>query len=207
MRLNILHALQQIMGDRDSTLFPFLVEGVRTGFQTPIPKSGVFPPASPQQKNDLPLSVHLTNWKSAEDDPQLTRELVQEELDRGFVFKFDGTLEDAQAHYPVGVSVGKLGVAHADGRPPRLVVDSSVCGLNNRCFVPECSTLPSAKEVLRSFPTRKSSCELSGFSIDIKSAHKRIVLHPDEQGLVRFSLDQSLCFYRVTPFGATFSAS
>lgn len=48
---------------------------------------------------------------------------------------------------------------------------------------------------------------LSGFSLDIKSVHKRIVLHPDERGLVGFSLDGDLYFYLVTPFGATFSAS
>lgn len=123
------------------------------------------------------------------------------------MFKFEGTLEEAQQTYPLGVSVGKLGVAYSDGRPPRLVVDSSVCGLNGRCTVPDRSTLPSAKEVLRAYPLRESSAELAGFSIDIESAHKRIVLHPEECGLVGFSLNQSLYFYRVTPFGATFSAS
>ena len=45
-----------------------------------------------------------------------------------------------------------------------------------------------------------------GFSLDVKAAHKRIVLHPDEQGLVGFTLNDRLYFYRVTPFGAVFSA-
>ena len=45
-----------------------------------------------------------------------------------------------------------------------------------------------------------------GFSLDVKAAHKRIVLHPDECGLVCFSLEGQLFFYRVTPFGAVFSA-
>ena len=48
---------------------------------------------------------------------------------------------------------------------------------------------------------------LSGFSWDIKRAHKRLVLHPEERGLVGFSLDGELYFYLVTPFRATFSAS
>lgn len=207
MALHVLHTLQSLMRDRDTSLFPSLLEGVRTGFDTPIPRSRVFPLANPSDTEPDPQSVHLTNWKSAEDDPQLTSDLVQEEVERGFVFEFNGTLEEAQRAYPIGISVGKLGIAYAEGRPPRLVVDSSVCGLNGRCTIPERSTLPSAKEVLRAFPLRDSTSELEGFSIDIKSAHKRIVLHPDEQGLVGFSLNQRLFFYRVTPFGATFSAS
>ena len=89
---------------------------------------------------------------------------------------------------------------------PRLVVDSSICGLNGRCLIPERSTLPTAKEILRSFPLRNSQKCLQGFSLDVKAAHKRIVLHNEEQGLVGFSLDGKLYFYRVTPFGAVFSA-
>ena len=45
-----------------------------------------------------------------------------------------------------------------------------------------------------------------GFSVDVKAAHKRIVLHDQEQGLVGSTLDGRLFFYRVTPFGAVFSA-
>ena len=85
-------------------------------------------------------------------------------------------------------------------------MDSSVCGLNGRCIIPERTTLPTAKEILRSFPLRQCQRPLLGFSLDVKAAHKRVVLHPEEQGLVRFSLDGRLFFYRVTPFGATFSA-
>ena len=103
--------------------------------------------------------------------------------------------------------IGKLGVATAEGRPPRLVVDSSVCGLNGRCTIPEKSTLPTAREIVRSFPLRGTNKCLSGFSLDVKSAHKRIVLHPDERGLVGFSLNEKLYFYYVTPFGAVFSAT
>ena len=172
------------MQDRDSSLFPSLLEGVRTGFQAPIPASGVFPPSNPTEVISDPLSIHLTNWQSAQDDPQLTAELVQEEIDKGWVFQFDGSVEDAQAQFPLGLSIGKLGVATAEGRPPRLVVDSSVCGLNGRCSIPEKSTLPTAREIARSFPLRGTNKCLSGFSLDVKSAHKRIVLHPDERGLV-----------------------
>ena len=71
---------------------------------------------------------------------------------------------------------------------------------------PERSILPTAKEVLRSFPLQNHSRPLAGFSLDVKSAHKRILLHPSERGLVGFSLNSDIYFHYVAPFGATFSA-
>ncbi|CAL1163343.1 unnamed protein product [Cladocopium goreaui] len=206
IHLHILHSLQKIMHDVDFTLLPSLLEGVRTGFSTAIPPSGIFPPKERADIEPDPLSAHLSNWQSAEEDLPLTRELVQEEIDKGWVFAYKGSLEEAQQEYPAGVSIGKLGVTRSDSRAPRLVVDSSVCGLNGRCIIPERSTLPTAKEVLRSYPLRQCQRNLMGFSLDVKAAHKRIVLHPDECGLVGFSLERQLFFYRVTPFGAVFSA-
>ena len=50
----------------------------------------------------------------------LTRQLVQQEIDKGWVFPFEGTLQDAQQQYPLGVALGKLGIAHSDGRPPSI---------------------------------------------------------------------------------------
>lgn len=77
-----------------------------------------------------------------------------------------------------------------------------MCGVKDRCKLPERTTLPSAKDVIRCFPLRNNSLELSGFSLDIKSAHKGVVLRDTEQGLLGFCLNDSLYFYRVCPFGA-----
>ena len=44
------------------------------------------------------------------------------------------------------------------------------------------------------------------WTLDIKSAHKRVVIRTEEQGLLGFQIDGKLYFYRVCPFGATFSA-
>ena len=46
--------------------------------------------------------------------------------------------------------------------------------------------LPSAKDAIRCYPLRSSSCTLWGLSIDIKSAHKLVKLRPSERGLVSF---------------------
>ena len=42
------------------------------------------------------LSVHLENWKSAEDRPDLVDGLVQDELDKGWIYKFNGNVDDAR---------------------------------------------------------------------------------------------------------------
>ena len=133
--------------------------------------------------------------------------LVEEEVSKGWVTKFPGDLSDAQDAYPAGVAVGKLGVATSDSRPPRLVVDQSVCGLNARCHIPERSTLPTAKDILRSYPLRGTTEDFMAMSLDIKSAHKCVVLHEKERGLVGFSFDGALYFYNVAPFGASSSAA
>ena len=119
--------------------------------------------------------------------------------------KFEGGIEAAKDFFPA-VAVGRLGVAYSDSRPPRLVVDSSVCGVNARCHIPERTTLPTAKDVIRCYPLRGSNAELAGFSLDIKSAHKRVVIRTEEQGRLGFQIDGKLFFYLVCPFGATFSA-
>ena len=147
MRLKLMNALRLIMKDADASLFDCLLAGVPTGFSNNIPPSGVFPPRASQDPPSTPLSVHWQNWFSAESHPDLTAELVEEEIAQGWVTPFSGTLEDAQQQYPLGVSVGKLGIAFSETRAPRLVVDSSICGLNNRCNIPEHTTVPTAKKM------------------------------------------------------------
>ena len=67
-----------------------------------------------------------------------------------------------------------------------------MCGVNDRCTLPERTTLPSAKDVIRCFPLRNNSHDLSGFSLDIKSAHKRVVIKDSEHGLLGFNLNGAL---------------
>ena len=43
-----------------------------------------------------------------------------------------------------------------------------------------------------------------GFSLDVKAAHKRIVLHPDECGLVGFSLEGTAFLLSSYPVWCSF---
>ena len=94
----------------------------------------------------------------------------------------------------------------SDSRPPRLVLDSSICGVNAQCCMPEHSTLPTAADVIRCYPLRNSQEPLDCFSIDIKSAHKRIAVAAEDRGFLGFQFRGKLFFDRVCPFGAVFSA-
>ena len=93
-----------------------------TGFCHNIPPSKCMPPNERDIQMEVPLSAHYSNWNSADSDLVLTKSLVQEEIDKGWVFEFEGTLEEAQARWPLGVSLGNLGIAHSDGRAPRLAL-------------------------------------------------------------------------------------
>ena len=132
------------MPNEDVPLFPSLIEGVSTGFHDDIIPSGCFPPNDKPELPSTPLSIHLANWQSAEKEPETTLALVEEEVKQGWVYKFDGSIGDAKQMFP-HVAIGRLGVAFSDSRPPRLVVDSSVCGVNDRCKLPE-RTNPSIGE-------------------------------------------------------------
>ena len=203
INLHALKVLSSICNDAGTTLCDHLIAGVPTGYHNNIPISHCFPTTTEDDSPHDPLSIHLASWQSALDDPATTSSLVQDEIDNNWVDKFLGDVAAAQSFFNGDISVGRLGVATSDSRPPRLVVDLLVGGPNQNCIIPERSTLPSAKDILR---LRNSSDDQLGLSIDVKSAHKRISIRPSERGLVGFSWKGDLFFYRVCPFGATFSA-
>ena len=177
--LTALQSVSQFMRDPDIYLFDSLIKGVSTGIDSAIPPSHVFSAVDlpPEKASQPDLSIHLAKWKSAEEHEDITSSLIQEELRQGWIEPFHGTVADAKLRWPLGVAVGKLGIAFHESRPPRLVVDPSISGANAACVVPEKQTMPSAFDVIRSFPLRNLRKSQSAFSLDIKSAHKRIVLN------------------------------
>lgn len=87
--LSLWRALVQLTGDIDSELPTILETGVPTGILQPVPCSGVWEPAvltDAGDADDLPdLVRHLEPWGSAESDPTLVRELLQKDLDAGYL--------------------------------------------------------------------------------------------------------------------------
>ena len=56
------------------------------------------------------------------------------------------TVAEAQRKWPLGVAVGKLNVVFAE-KEPCLVLDSTVCQVNTRCYLPERLSLPMASDL------------------------------------------------------------
>ncbi|OLQ12435.1 hypothetical protein AK812_SmicGene3653 [Symbiodinium microadriaticum] len=201
--LHALSMLSSALHDCDISLFGALLQGVPTGFKQDIPLSGCFAPSGRAVEEDS-LSIALENWQGAEADPLLLEELVQVEVDSGWLRCID-SLEDARKIWP-NVAVGKLNIVHSAGRKPRLVVDSSVCGTNSACLIPERSALPTLQSIQCAWPLRGRHEPVAAWSIDVKSAHKSIRVRESEQGLLGIRVGPKLFFYKVCPFGAAFSA-
>lgn len=79
--------------------------------------------------------------------------------------------------------------------------------MNGRCHLPERQKLPNLRHIsffLSSCPPLQE--EWQGASIDIKAAHKRMLIREDERGSLLFRFDNRLFAYRSAHFGAKTSA-
>ena len=88
MCLNALQQLSQHIHDLDSQVFSCLIAGVSAGTSDdPIRASQVFWEQDLSSDTDPPsLQIHRGNWKSSEDHPDLTGELIQNEIDQRMGF-------------------------------------------------------------------------------------------------------------------------
>ena len=66
--------------------------------------------------------------------------------------------------------------------------------------------MPSLQDIQSSFPLREDNEEVQGFSLDVKGAHKTSRVREQDIGLLGIRQQERLLFYRVCPFGATFSS-
>ena len=95
-----LERLCTMLGDRDTSLFPSLRQGVLTGFDNDIPRSHTL---RPRRENEPDLLTCEGNWQGAESDPALLQELIEEEATAGFLEEMP-SLE--AAFYPLGTETG-----------------------------------------------------------------------------------------------------
>ena len=154
--------------------------------------------------------IHLLhcqgNWTQAQSNPQLLAELLRKEMESGWVEQFHGNEDAASARWPQGTAIGKLNIVTADGKEPRLVLDSTICNANTLCNVPERVSWPTALDVQRTFQHRDAFGAFIGLSLDFKAAHKSVKVSAAEHGCLLFKVEQRLYHYVVCHFGAKFSA-
>ncbi len=207
-RLNLLQLLVDASGDVDVSLVPALREGVRTGVQTPIPPSGVWRQIKTDDADDVAFHIQEGNWSSAEDNQQLTDDLLKKELAAGHMVRVAGGLDEARRRWGQFVAVGKLGVITAPGKEPRLVGDSTISGANPAAMISEKAENPTVTGVAAAMT--QAGWEADGctaFSLDVKGAHKLVSLHESEWGLnIFFSATLGYLAYRVCHFGGRWSA-
>ena len=208
--LSLWGALAQLTGDIDSALPTILEAGVPTGILQPVPCSGVWEPAvltDADDAEDLPgLVRHLEPWGSAESDPTLVRELLQKDLDAGYLVPLPGGGEEALRRWGANVAAGKFGLVVAPGRKPRLIGDGSVSGVNGRCRIEEKVRLPGFESIQRFLSRVPRGTELVALSFDVRGAHKLVQVRPEEQGLSCFVLEGEWFHYTSCFFGCKWAA-
>ena len=147
-----------------------------------------------------------SNWKNAEARPGLLQQLIDEEIAQGWVAEVHGGEAAARLRWPKGIAIGKLNVVQAEGKDPRMVLDSSICNVNPLCTLPERVCLPTSADVRASFKPKDPKHASQGAALDFKAAHKRVKVKPSDQGLLLFRHANRLFAYVVCHFGARFSA-
>ena len=182
-RLKILATFGALTGDPDLALLRHMERGVPAGIFEPIPSSNRWRPASDHKESEALTQLDLCtgNWKAADEHPQEVAALIAKEIEQGWVEKTDMSLEEAKAFWPKGVALGKLNVVFAEGKDPRLVLDSTICGVNPRCHIPERVALPMAADLRLATQPHDSHGAFIGASLDFKAAHKQVKIRPEER--------------------------
>ena len=204
-RLNLWHCLSLLCADPDSDYFHVLREGVPLGIGSAIPVCPVMhPPAAPDAVR-LPLEHCESAWKSALDNADVVESLLQDEVDAGWIREIPGGDAELRRLYQ-HTAVGKLGLVLAPGRPPRLVVDSSVSGVTSNTHLPNRSANPSLMDVRRSVPISDSLDQLVALVLDVAKAHRRMLIRPADRGLLCFRHAGRLYQSITLNFGARVSS-
>ena len=90
--------------------------------------------------------------------------------------------------------------------------DRQGCAGHQWCMLcePESYQLPLLESIRFSSPLRECSSVIGGFSLDIHAAHKTVRVRERDRGLLGVGLQNGdsyrFFFYKVCPFGATFSS-
>ena len=100
------------------------------------------------------------------------------------------------------VAVGKLGVVLAEGRSLRLVVDSSVSNVTSNTCIPNHMLLPKITDLMSCSPLEYADEQLIQLTLDVSKTHQRILIHPDDRGLLCFHVGDELYQCLCLNFGA-----
>ena len=204
-RLGLWQSLSVVCADPDSDYLDLLRDGVPLGISSSIPACKVMAPPAPPDSATIPLQRCESSWKSAIDHADIVDELLQEELAQGWIAIVPGGDDELRRKYSVS-AVGKLGVVLSEGRPPRLVVDSSVSGVTCHTALPNRSCNPTLTDVFSCMPLSDSLERLVALVLDVAKAHRRILIREQDRGLLCFRHKNVLYQCTTLNFGARVSS-
>ena len=153
------------------------MHGVPLWVNEPLKPSPAWPVHEGVVSNPEPLVVCHDSWKSASDHPSIVKDLIQEELAAGFIALVPGGVPELQERCQ-GTAVGKPGVVIAEGRSPRLVVDSSISDVTSNTVIPNHMTLPRISDVIDCAPDTMARQQIVQLTLDVSKAHRRILIGP-----------------------------
>lgn len=138
------------------------------------------------------------------------RRLLAEEIQQGWLEKWPGSRQDAEARWPGKVAMGKLALIECEGKDPRLVGDSKASGASPAARFPERAKHPRAVDVQTGLARLQEVGNLeadpwAAVTIDIKAAHKRMLLREEDAGLSFFTFLGVLYRFVTCHFGAGLS--
>ena len=202
---SLLGMLASATQDPDAALHHTLAQGVPTGIFDSIAPS-VQMAATPCDAPDDVTLLHCSgNWTRAESNPETLKALLRNEIEQGWVKEFPGSIEEAKQQWLQHAAIGKLNLVFADGKEPRLVLDSSVCNANQLCSIPEHVALPSSLDVRRSFMASDRYSRGVALLLMSKQRTKGSKCDPLIRALL-FAWQGKLYSYTVCHFGAKLSA-
>ena len=184
-KLHLWYQLASFLDDPDALFLLDLVQGVPLGVNETLSPSPAWPTHTGTVANSEPLLQCSDSWKSAQDHPGIVDQLITEELQAGFIELVPGGLAELQEKYG-RTAVGKLGVVLAEGRSPRLVVDSSISNVTVNTVIPNHMMLPRISDVLACAPMQMAQQQMTQLTLDVAKAHRRILIDPKDGGMLCF---------------------
>ena len=96
----------------------------------------------------------------------------------------------------------EIGVVIAEGRSPRLVLDSSISNVTSNTVIPNHMTFPRISDVIDCAPEIMARQQMIQLTLDVSKAHRRILIDPKDGGMLRFHANSKLYRCITLNFGA-----
>ncbi|CAE7502271.1 unnamed protein product [Symbiodinium sp. CCMP2592] len=136
--------------------------------------------------------------------PEQVRELLAQEIAEGWIVERP-SVQYLHDHFPA-VAIGKLGLVLAEGRSPRLTVDSSISGVTAACQIPNHMLLPRISDVEDCAPSCLGRHPWITVSLDVRKAHRMVMVEHCDQALLAFTFEGRVFTSSTLNFGARASA-